>query len=323
MENRPSANAGLSLVRVTEAVALAAGRWIGLGQREEAHAAATQAMTEALNETEINGRIVVGEESRLGEHTPLDSGTTVGTGQGPLVDVIVDPIDGTRLVVKGHPGAISLVALTVGGGMWRPPPEAAYMEKIVVDREAAAALVPECMTAPAAWTLALIARVKHKPVRDLTVIILDRPRHRDLIQEIRRAGARILLRSEGDAAGALEAAIRGTGVDILMGIGGVSEGLIAACAVKALGGGMLARLAPQREEERALVRAAGFDSRQILNCSELVNSDEIFFSATGITDSTLLRSVHYHGRWAETDSLLLRSSTGTKRFIHTEHLLIE
>lgn len=188
MTDTPSRNIGLDLVRVTEAAAAAAGRWMGLGRVHEAHEAATSAMTKALSQIDINGHIVIGEEGRLGEHSPLDSGERVGKG-GPAVDVVVDPVDGTRLVVGGLPGAISLVGVAPEGTMWSPPAEAIYMDKIVVDRSAAEALVPECLDAPAAWTLALVARAKKKAVRDLTVIILNRPRHHDLIEEI-RAGDR-------------------------------------------------------------------------------------------------------------------------------------
>jgi len=321
MRQRPSRNIGLDLLRVTEAAAVAAARWIGLDKIDGTHRAATTAMGDALATVEIDGQIVIGEEGRLGDHSPMDSGKFVGTGEGPKADIVVDPIDGTKLVIRGHPGAISLVGAAPRGSMWHPPDQSIYMEKIVVDREAAPSLVPECMDAPAAWTLALVARVKKKPVRDLTVVVLDRPRHRELIDEIRAAGARILLRSEGDAEGALEAALPGTGADILMGVGGVSEGVIAACAVRALGGGMLARLAPQSDEERTYIQESGFDPSKILSVEEIVSSDEIYFSATGITNSTILRSIRYHGRWVETDSLLLRASTGTRRFIHAEHLL--
>jgi fructose-1,6-bisphosphatase II len=322
MTETPSRNIGLDLVRVSESAAAAAGRWIGLGRMHEAHEAATMAMSAALDSVDIDGRIVIGEEGRLGEHSPLDSGQKVGRG-GPSVDVLVDPIDGTRLVVGGLPGAISLVSVSPEGTMWCPPAEAAYMDKIVVDRQAAAALVPECLDAPAAWTLALVARVKQKPVRDLAVIVLNRPRHRDLIEEIRAAGARILLRNEGDAEGALEAALDDTVADILMGTGGVAEGVIAACAVKALGGGMLGRLAPQNREERQAIVDAGFDPKQILTCSELVESDDIYFAATGITGGPVLRAIRYRGDHFETDSLLLRAATGTKRLIRTEHLTDE
>jgi fructose-1,6-bisphosphatase II len=197
------------------------------------------------------------------------------------------------------------------------------MDKIVVDREAAQALVPECMDAPAAWILALVARVKGKDVRDLVVFVLDRPRHRHLIDEIRSVGARAMLRSDGDVAGALLAATPETGVDLLMGVGGVPEGVIAACAVKAIRGGMLGRLAPQSDEERAAVEAAGLDTGQVLTCDELVAGDQIFFAATGITDGAMLHGVQYHRNRAETESLVLRRETGTRRVIRAEHLLPE
>jgi fructose-1,6-bisphosphatase II len=308
----------LDLVRVTEATALVAGRWLGLGDRDGAHRAATVAMAKALNAVEFEGHIVIGEEGRLGENTPLDGGQQVGTGHGPAMDVVVDPIDGTESVVRGYPGAISVITVAPCGAMWSPGP-AIYMEKIVVDREVASFLVPECMDAPAAWTLALVARAKNKAVRDLQVIVLDRPRHRHLIDEIRAAGARVLLRSDGDTAGALIAATPGIGADILMGIGGVPEGVTAACAVKALGGAMLGRLAPQSEEERRAIAAAHLDPRQILTCNELVTSNQIFFAATGVTGGPLLAAVEYHGRTAKTHSMLIGGEAGVRRMIYTEH----
>lgn len=317
-EKKLSPNLGLDLARVTEAAALAAGRWLGLGKRQDVHRAASEAMYEALNQVPMNGYIVIGEEGRLGEHSPLDSGQRVGTGEGPELDVVLDPIDGTESVVKGHPGAISVACVAPRGSMWSPTP-AVYMEKIVVDREAARVLVPECMDAPAAWTLALIARVKRKAVRDLQVIVLDRPRHHDLIEEVRTSGARVLLQNDGDTAGALIAATTGAGADVLMGVGGVPEGVTAACAVKAIGGGMLGRLAPQSEEERLALEAARLNSRHILTCSQLVTSDQIFFAATGVTDGTLLKGVQYHGDEARTHSLIIRCGTGVRRTMFTVH----
>jgi len=269
MNEHPPPNLGLDLVRVTEAAALAAGRWMGLGRQDEADQAAAEAMVEALNTLDMDGHIVIGEEGKLGTHSPLDSGNKVGTGNGPEVDVVVDPIEGRNLLARGHPDAVAVAGVAPRGSMWSPGP-AVYMEKIVVDREAAESLVPQCMDAPAAWTLALVARVKKKEMHDLVVFVLDRPRHQDLIEEIRAAGARAMLRSDGDVAGALLAATPNTNVDVLMGVGGVPEGVIAACAVKALGGGMLGRLAPQSVEERETIKAAGLDSRQILNCYQLV-----------------------------------------------------
>jgi fructose-1,6-bisphosphatase II len=316
---KPPRNIGLDLVRVTEVTAIRAGRWIGSGRRDLAHSVATKAMSEALDEVDIDGRIVVGEEGRLGQSSPLDTGRQVGTGDGAEVDVVVDPIDGTKLLIRGHPGALSLVGVAPRGAMRSLAP-GVYMEKLVVGEDAAGALVAQCMDAPAAWTLALVARAKDKAVRDLTVIVLDRPRHHHLIEEIRASGARVLLRSEGDAEGALVALMPG-GADLLMGIGGVSEGIIAACAVKALGGGMLARLAPQSESEQAAIQNAGLGTSRIYTADDLVQGNQIFFAATGITDSSLLGCVQYHGRRVETHSLLLRSETRTRRFIRMEYLL--
>jgi fructose-1,6-bisphosphatase II len=291
-----------------------------LGNKEAAHETATEAMFEALKAVNIDGYIVIGEEGRLGQSSPLNTGQRVGTGQGPQVDVVLDPIDGTSSVVKGHPGAISVISIAPRGSMWSPQ-AGVYMDKIVVDQEAADNLVPECMDAPAAWTLALVARVKKTAVRDLQVIILDRPRHHDLIEEVRATGARVLLRSDGDTAGALLAATTKSGADMLMGVGGVPEGVTAACAVKAMGGAMLGRLAPQSEAEREAVRAAGLDTQRILTCDEIVSSQKIFFAATGVTDGALLAGVQYHGHKATTHSLLIRSETGVRRRIHTEHLI--
>lgn len=314
----PSRNIGLDLVRVTEAAALAAGRWIGSGNSEAAHRAATQSMYDALNTLNINGRIVIGEERPVGDNLLLGTGQKIGTGLGPEVDAVVDPIDGTQLLIKGQSGAISVVAVTPKDTLWSPAP-AAYMEKIVVDRNAASVLVPECMDAPAAWTLALVARVKKKAVHDLTVIILDRDRNHDLIEEIRATGASILLRDQGDAEGAFLAASPDTGVDLLMGVGGAAQGVVAACAAKSMAGAMLARLAPQSQAERDAIRNAGLDEKRILTCSEMVMTDEIFLAATGITDSLLLTALRFRGMHAETYSLLIRSETGTRRFIHAEH----
>jgi fructose-1,6-bisphosphatase II len=277
-------------------------------------------MASALTTVDIDGYIVIGEEGRLGEHTPLDGGQRIGTGRGPEVDVVVDPIDGTESVVRGYTGAISVVSVAPRGSMWSPGP-AVYMEKIVVDREVASFLVPECMDAPAAWTLALVARAKNKPVRDLQVVMLDRPRHHELIEEIRATGARVLLRSDGDTAGAVLAATPGIVGDILMGIGGVPEGVTAACAVKALGGAMLGRLAPQSAEERAALEAANLDTQRILTCNELVSSPHILFAATGVTGGPLLAAVEYHGHIAKTHSLLIGGEAGVRRTIYAEHTL--
>ncbi|MBU0510789.1 MAG: class II fructose-bisphosphatase [Chloroflexi bacterium] len=319
MSEHISPNLGLDLVRVTEAAALAAGRWMGLGRPNEAHHFAARAMAKVLNTLDIDGYIVVGEEGKLGLHSPLDSGLKVGTGNGLPMDVVADPIDGTKLLALGRPDAIAVAGLAPRGAMWQPSP-AVYMEKIIVDYQVADALVLERMDAPAPWTLALVARVKKKKVSDLVVFILDRPRHKDLIDEIRAAGARILLREQGDIAGALMVAANDVNVDILMGVGGVSEGVMSACAVKSLGGAMLGRLAPQSDAERAAVEAAGLDTRQILTCDELVSGEDIYFAATGITDGVLLSGLRYHGNMAETESMVIRCKTGTRRIIRAEHL---
>jgi len=316
-----SRNLGLDLVRVTEAAAMAAGHWMGFGDPASANRAATEAMANAINTLDIDGFITIGEEYKVGTHFPLSTGQKVGTGVGESMDVLLDPIDGARLLAKAHADAISVIGATTRGRMLSLSP-AQYIEKIIVDREAASALVPECMSAPAAWTLALVARVKKKSVRDLVVFLLDRPRHRELIQEIRAAGARVLLRSDGDVAGALATATHNR-VDILMGVGGVPECMIAACAVKSLGGAMLTRLAPQNEQERLAVEAAGLDTHKIYTCDELIAGDEIFFAATGVTDGALLSGVRYQGDEGHTESLVLRCQTGSRRIIQSAHKIRE
>ncbi|MCO6449700.1 MAG: class II fructose-bisphosphatase [Caldilineales bacterium] len=313
-------NLGLDLVRATEAAALKAGRWMGLGNRAMADQEATVAMVEALNSLDMDGLIVVGEEAKSGIHSPLDTGNHIGNGLGPALDVVVDPIDGTSLLVEGRTGAISVVGVAPRGAMWSPAP-AAYMEKIVVDRDAAHALVPECMDAPAAWTLALLARVKKKNIRDLVIWVLDRPRHAELIEEIRMAGARVALRSDGDISGAILAAMPESNIDALWGIGGTAEGVVSACAVRALGGQMLVRVSPQSEREWANCFEAGLEIKRILTVDELIRSEKIFFVATGITDGALLDGVRYQVNRADTQSLVMRVETGNRRMINTEHFV--
>jgi fructose-1,6-bisphosphatase II len=318
----PFRNIGLELVRVTENAAFAANRWIGSGNMEGAHRAAHQAMYDTLTQSGINGRIAIAEEQRIPDQAIVCGNTIIGdpTTTELDVDIAADPIDGTSLLVKGRPGAISFLGLAPLGTMWTPLP-AKYMNKIVVDRQSAAALVPECLDAPPAWTLALISRVKMKEVRDLTVIVLARARHEELIEEIRATGARIQLLEEGDVAGALVTATVGSGVDLLMGVGGASQGVLTACAVKALGGAMLARLSPQSKEEHDEVVAAGLDLQKIYTTDDLVKSDQVFFSATGITSSAILSGVQTRGGYLDLHSLLVRSETGTRRYIHAERSL--
>lgn len=318
----PSHNLGLDLVRATEAAALTAGRWVGLGQPEEADQEATEQMHAVLNLVDIEAAVAVGEDVRIYTCDRFQSGQCIGTGEGPAVDVVVDPIDGRKLVAEGHPGAIAVMAVAPRGTLWRPRP-AAYMAKVVVDAEAADDLVPEVLDAPAAWTLALVARAKNKDVEDLTVFVLNRKRHEHLIAEIREAGAHVMLRNEGDVTGALLAGCPGNHVDLLMGVGGVPEGLIAACAMRATDGAMVARLSPQSDEERAEALDAGLDLERILTTEELVTTNQVFFAATGITDGALLSGVRYSGKRAESSSLVMRGLTKTRRLIETEHLLAE
>jgi fructose-1,6-bisphosphatase II len=277
-------------------------------------------MVETLNKIHIDGKIVVGEEEKLGIHSPLDSGLKVGTGEGPSLDVVIDPIDGTELLAVGHSDAISVIGVAPRGSMCSLYP-AVYMDKIVVDREAADLLVPECIDAPVAWTLALIARGKNKRVSDLVVFVLNRPRHKDLIDEICTAGARVILRSQGDIAGAIMAASPQVHVDLLMGVGGVSEGVIAACGIKSLGGAMLGRLSPQTDHEQAAIQESGLDTNKVFTSKDLISGEEVFFIATGVTDGTLMSGVRYHGDRAQTESIILRGVTKTRRGIITEHVI--
>ncbi len=319
MEKHLSRNMGMDLIRATEAAAANSGRWMGLGNPMEADLAATQALLEVINTIDIDGSVVIGEE-KPGQDTKIKSGMKVGTGAGPQVDIVIDPVDGRLQLALGHPGAISVVAVAPAGTMRSPAP-ARYMYKIVANAEVGPSLVSECIDAPAAWTLALVARAKGKKVQNLIVTVLDRPRHRDLIEEIRSAGARVILRPDGDIAGALLACVPDSDVDVLMGIGGTLEGLIVACAVKALGGGMLARIEPQSDEERNAVKEAGINTKLIFNCSDLVDSNEVFFTATGITEGPLLSGITYRGNRARTNSMILRGITKTRRIIHAEHVL--
>lgn len=315
-------NLGLDLVRATEAAALSAAHQMGLGNPAMCDVSAGAAMLKTLSATDINGRVVIGEEGKRWTGTPVKTGTAVGTGAGPEIDLILDPVDGCRLLARGYPGAITAIAAAPQGALWAPRP-AVYMEKIVVDAEVGAKLVPECLDAPAAWTLALVARAKGKKVKDLTVFVLERPRHADLIAEIRAAGAHVKLYADGDVAGALIAATVGSGIDLLMGIGGIPEGLIGACAARASGGNMLGRLAPQSEEEAAAVAAAGLDTKRIMTEDEMVATNEVIFVATGITEGPLLDGIRFERRLARSNSMIIRGHTRTRRIIHAEHLLEE
>ncbi len=311
-------NLGLSIMRATEAAALVAGRWAGRGDLLTADLWAARAMQKVLNTVDMDGLIVIGEEQRHAEHSLLTTGTAIGDALGPQMDVVVDAVEGVRLLGEGLPDAVSVVALAPRGAMRSLAPSA-YMEKLVVSAEAAAAIGPEALTAPPLWTLGVVARAMRKSVEDLTIIVLKRPRHEALIEEIRSVGARVLLRPEGDIVGALLAAMPGNSVDLLMGTGGTTEGVVAACAVKAIGGAIFGRLNPQSEDERREIREAGLDTKKVFSSDELVSSDDVFFSATGITDGLLLRGVHYQAKGATTNSLVLRGKSGVRRQVYTDH----
>jgi fructose-1,6-bisphosphatase II len=317
---QPPPHPGLGLVRATESAALAAARWLGKGERNAADHAAQDAMAEALNLMPMNGRIISGEEMRLGGHSPLDSEARVGTGKGPDLDVEVNAIDGASLVAAGQGGAVSVAAFAPPGALWHAAP-AIYMDKLVVDRTVAGDLGPDALDAPPAWVLGVVARAKGKDVGELVVFILDRPRHHALIAEVRRAGARVSLRPAGDISGGIMAADPDSPIDVMMGKGGASEGLLTACAVRILEGTMLARLAPMSDTEREACEGAGHDMKRVLTCGDMVAGDDIFFTATGVTDTPLLRGVRHHGDYADTHSLVLRAETGTRRLISTEHRL--
>ncbi len=320
LETEPSApdrNLALELARVTEAAALAAGRWVGRGDKNGADGAAVSAMRQLISTVSMNGVVVIGEGEK--DKAPmLFNGEQVGDGTGPDCDVAVDPIDGTRLTANGMPNAIAVIAVSARGSMYDPT-AVFYMSKLVTGAEAAD-LVD--IDAPPAANIAAVARAKHISPHDVTVVMLDRERHGELISQVRTAGARIKLITDGDVAGAILAAREGTGVDLLLGIGGTPEGIIAACAIKCLGGVMLGKLAPRDEQERQKAIAAGHDLDRVLTADDLVSSDDAFFAATGITDGDLLQGVRYRsGGGATTHSLVMRARSGTIRNIHSEHAL--
>ncbi len=310
----PDRNLALDLVRVTEAAALAAGRWMGRGDKEGADQAAVDAMRIVLNSMNIDGIIVIGEGEK-DEAPMLYNGEKVGAGGGPVLDLAVDPIDGTRLTAEGGPGAIAVIAASERGTMFSPG-HVVYMNKIAVGPKSKGAID---ITAPVEENLKSVARARNKDVDDLTVVILDRPRHRDLIQKVREAGARIRLIRDGDVAAAIAAALPDTGIDILMGIGGSPEAVITAAALKCIGGDMQAMLWPRNDEERAYAREAGMDLNKVLTLDDLVAGDNVFFSATGITDGELLKGVRYFGNGAITYTLSMRSKSGTIRWIEAHH----
>ncbi len=314
MGERPDRNLALDLVRVTEAAALAAGRWMGLGDKNSSDQAAVNAMRLMLGTIDMDGVVVIGEGEK-DEAPMLFNSERIGTGSPPKVDIAVDPIDGTRLLSLGRANALSVVALSERGTMFNPGP-CVYMDKIAVGPEARDVID---INAPVKENLRRIARAKGKDVDDLLAVILDRPRHEQLIREVRAAGTRIRLITDGDVAGAIMAAYEGTGVDVLLGIGGTPEGVISACAMKCLGGAIQGKLWPRNEEERQKAIDMGYNLDQVLTTDDLVRGDNVFFAATGITDGELLHGVKYTGKGAKTHSLVMRGKSGTIRYIDATH----
>ena len=311
----PDRNLAMELVRVTEAAAISAARFMGLGDKEGGDKAAVDAMRAFLKTVNMQGTVIIGEGEK-DEAPMLYNGEKIGNGRGPAVDVAVDPVEGTNLLALGRPNSIAVIAVSEAGSMWDPG-ASFYMDKLVVEKQARDAI--DIRLSPTE-NLRRIAEALEREVNDLTVFVLDKPRHRDLIAEIRSAGARISLHTDGDVMGGLMAAIPGTGVDVLMGIGGTPEGVITACAVKALGAGMQGRRAPQKEDEKARLAAAGTDLSEVLTQDELVRSDNTFFAATGITEGAFLEGVHFDRKGGvTTHSIVMRSATGSIRFVKGIH----
>ncbi len=316
MEEADDRNLVLDLVRTTEAAALFAAPWKGRGDKNASDQAAVNGMRVAMSTVPMSGVVVIGEGEK--DHAPmLYIGEQVGAGGKPEVDIAVDPIDGTRLLAEGMPNSVAVMAVAKRGTMYYPP-GIMYMNKIAVGRDAADAID---ITQPVEYNLLRIADAKRMDIRELTVVVLDRPRHTQLIAEVRAAGARIKLIPDGDVAGALMAAVPGTGVDVLMGVGGSPEAVVSAAALKCVGGAMQATLWPRDDEEREIARAAGLDLDVILDLDDLIQSDDAIFVVTGITDGEVVRGVHFTPDGATTESLVMRSRTGTIRRINATHRL--
>ncbi len=314
--SQPDRNLALDIVRVTEAAAMAASRWMGRGDKEGADGAAVDAMRITLQSVPMDGIVVIGEGEK-DEAPMLFNGESVGDGDGPATDIAVDPVDGTTLTAKGRGNALAVIAVSERGTMFDPGP-CVYMEKIAVG--------PECvgvvdLNASVTENLQAVAKAKGESVRNVTAVILERDRHDDLIAEVREAGARIRLIQDGDVAGAISTAWDGSGADILFGIGGTPEGVISAAALKCMGGEILGRLWPRNDEERDAALAGGYDLERVLTTDDLVGGDNCFFAGTGITDGELLKGVHYDRRGATTQSLVMRSRSGTVRMINAQHNL--
>jgi fructose-1,6-bisphosphatase II len=312
----PDRNLALELVRVTEAAAMAAGRWVGRGDKNGGDGAAVDAMRALIGTVAMRGTVVIGEGEK-DEAPMLYNGEQVGDGTGPMCDVAVDPIDGTTLMAKGMSGAIAVIAVSERGSMFDPS-AVFYMEKIAAGPEAVDAID---ITASTSENIARLAKAKRVHPEDITVCILDRARHQELVREVREAGARIKFITDGDVAGAISAARPGTGVDLLMGIGGTPEGIIAAAALRCMGGVIQARLWPRDDDERQKAIDAGHDLDRVLLTDDLVKGDDIFFCATGVTDGELLRGVRYFADSVQTESIVMRSKSGTIRLVDSLHQL--
>ena len=310
----PDRNLALELVRVTEAAAMAAGRWIGRGDKIAADQAAVDAMRTVMDTVSMAGVVVIGEGEK-DEAPMLYNSEEIGNGQGPEVDVAVDPLEGTRLTALGMPNAITTVALAERGTMYFPG-AAVYMDKIATGPESADAV---SIDASATDNVRAVAEAKGVSVSEVAVVVLDRPRHEELVAELREAGAKVLLITDGDVAPAIAAAQPGTGVDILMGVGGTPEGVLSAAALKCVGGAIQGKLWPRNDEERQSLVDDGYDLDRVLTTDDLIGSQNVFFAATGVTTGALLRGVRYTRDGATTDSIVMRSRSGTVRRIEATH----
>jgi fructose-1,6-bisphosphatase II len=310
----PDRNLALELVRVTEAAAMGAGRWVGRGEKESADQAAVDAMRHMLQTVAMDGVVVIGEGEK-DEAPMLYNGEHVGNGQGVEVDVAVDPLEGTRLTALGQPNAIAVIAVAERGTMFFPG-AAVYMDKIAVGAAAADAIDIE---APPAENLRRVAKAKGKKIEDMAVVVLDRDRHTDLIRELREAGASVRLITDGDVAPSIAASRAQATVDMLIGIGGTPEGVISAAAIKCLGGAIQGRLWPRSDEERSDLIDHGYDVDRVLTTDDLVAGEDVFVAATGVTDGALLNGVRYTPGGAVTESIVMRSRSGTVRRIEAYH----
>ena len=314
MAEAPEKNLAMDIVRITEAAALASARWLGRGAKESGDGAAVEAMRNSFTTLHIDGVVVIGEGEK--DKAPmLYTGEKVGMGDGPVLDVAVDPVEGTNLLAYGRPNAISVMGVAPRGSMFSLD-RSFYMQKLVVGAEAKDVVD---LDAPVDVNLERVAKALGKKVSDLVVFVLDKPRHAKLIEDIRKAGARITLATDGDVAGALMAADPRSEVDVMMGTGGTPEGVITACALRGLGGQILGRLDPQSYPEKEAIQNAGWDLREMLSTSDLVKSDDCFFAATGISGGDFLHGVRYSGRHAITPSMVLRGKTGTIRYVESFH----